>query len=325
MKKQAPALFSCFMKGENCAPFSGFPPEKQVPVEYEASAASRRTECVNLLRLADPYNGGYAARSPMRDHMAAEQPRKKSPRAPSIALDEALDRAFRIYDKERLHPAPSDVVAQHMGYKSANNGNALSALASLRYYGLLERPKEGLFAVTKDVEAYRFAPSDELKRSFLVRFLSSPPLFAELLDRYQSGLPSDGNMRYELIQRGFLPATAESVVGVFKKSVAFAGLFDARAEVLSEPAEDEVADGLSEDAAPPPAPPPAPSSQIIQAAPSATSPVHAALEEAGHDRIPVRLTGGRRAWLVIPSVLYEADKQRLKAQIDLILTQEDEL
>ena len=37
--------------------------------------------------------------------------RKRSPRAPSIPLDDALDKALKIYDKERLHPAPTDVVA----------------------------------------------------------------------------------------------------------------------------------------------------------------------------------------------------------------------
>lgn len=42
------------------------------------------------------------------------------------------------------------------------------------------------------------------------------------------------------------------------------------------------------------------------------------------DRIPVRLTGGRRAWLVIPTPFYSADKSRLKAQIDLLLTAEEE-
>ncbi len=249
--------------------------------------------------------------------MVVVQPRRKSPRAPSIALDEALERAFRVYDKERLHPAPSDVVAQHMGYKSANNGNALSALASLRYYGLVERPKEGFFAVTKDVEAYKFAPSEELKRSFLMRFLTNPPLFAELVDRYQGGLPSEGNLRYELIQRGFLPGTAESVVGVFQKSVVFAGVFDEPAKESPVAVEGEIANGPSPEANPVPSP---------RHQPASLSPSELqAPEEAGHDRIPVRLTGGRRAWLVIPSVLYEADKDRLKAQIDLILTQEDDL
>ena len=45
-----------------------------------------------------------------------DTPRKKSPRAPTMALDEALDRAMKAYDKERLHAAPTNVVAQNLGY-----------------------------------------------------------------------------------------------------------------------------------------------------------------------------------------------------------------
>jgi len=40
------------------------------------------------------------------------------------------------------------------------------------------------------------------------------------------------------------------------------------------------------------------------------------------DKIPVRLSEGRKAWLVIPTPFYEADKLRLKAQIDLLLTED---
>lgn len=248
--------------------------------------------------------------------MAAEQPRRKSPRAPSIALDDALERTLRIYEKERLHVAPADVVAQDMGYKNASSGIALSTLASLRYYGLIERPREGAFCVSKQVEAFKFAPSEDIKRSLLIRFLSTPPLFAELLDRYQSGLPSDGNLRYELIQRGFLPGPAESLVGVFKRSVAFVGVLDGAQEIAPSVVDDEKEDGevserilvgaASREA------PPAPRSSASSG------------DEAGYDRIPVRLSGGRRAWLIIPDVFCEADKERLKAQIDLLLTQEDE-
>lgn len=41
----------------------------------------------------------------------------------------------------------------------------------------------------------------------------------------------------------------------------------------------------------------------------------------GDDKNPVRLTGGRKAWLIVPTPFYEADKSRLKAQIDLLLTE----
>lgn len=258
--------------------------------------------------------------------------RKKSPRAPSLPLDEALDRALKAYDKERLHPAPTDLVAQNIGYRSANNGSALAALASLRYYGLLERPKEGVLAVTKDVESFRFAPSEDLRRSLLIKFLRQPPLFADLLDKYESGLPSDPNLKYELIQRGFAPAAAESVLVAFKRSVEFVGFYEARLNSSGggeEPLPQE--EFIEMDCEPVSQVVQSPGGvlQNVQQASSAPQvPVvlrpESVREDDAFDRIPVRLPGGRRAWLLIPTPFYSADKARLKAQIDLLLTEDED-
>ncbi len=255
--------------------------------------------------------------------------RKKSPRAPSIALDEALERAEKIYEKERLHAAPTDVVAQDMGYKDANNGKALSAIASLRYYGLVERHGNGLLSITKDVEGYKFAPGEEMRKAYLRRFLTAPAIFAELLERYAAGLPSDGNLRYELIQRDFLPATAESLVNILRRSAEFAQFYEpdpVSPAVIVTPNNDvsEPRDGES----PVPSPPPSIAVPDAQLRSSPSRPLWAneggADDDSGHDRIPVRLTGGRKAWLLIPQVFRKADKQRLKAQIDLLLTEDEE-
>lgn len=251
-----------------------------------------------------------------------DSPRKKSPRAPTMALDEALERVLKAYDQERLHPAPTNVVAQNIGYKGISSGSALAALASLRYYGLLERPGEGVLAVSKDVEAYRYSPSPDLKRSFLFNFLRKPALFAELLDKFASGLPSDANLKYELIQRGFIPATAASVVAVFRRSVDFAGYFD---KVDGEPVLDSsvVASVDSGPATPVVSMAPPMSIERVAGSLDHTAPIPTT-EDGLDDRIPVRLSGGRRAWLTIPTPFFAADKLRLKAQIDLLLTAEDE-
>lgn len=253
----------------------------------------------------------------------ADLPRKKSPRAPSVPLDEAIDRAMKAYDKERLHPAPIDVVAQNLGYKGSSSGTALGAMASLRYYGLLERPQDGLLAVTKDVEAFKFAPNEELRRSFLLGFLRRPALFAELLEKYATGLPSDANLKYDLIQRGFLPATAADVVNVFRRSVEFSRFFELGSPDSSFGPLPPEADGQQE-AKPPAASMPevsaidAPAHKVLP--PAAVQPP----DDAGHDRIPVRLSGSRRAWLSIPTPFFAADKQRLKAQIDLLLADDED-
>ena len=148
--------------------------------------------------------------------------RKKSPRAPSISLDDAIEKAGKIYDKDRCHAAPIDGVAQHIGYKNAGNGAALSALASLKYYGLIDRPKEGMAAVSKQYEAFRFAPNETIKHELITKWLKAPPVFAELLGKYTEGLPSDKTLIFDLIQNGFAPGPAESCVQIFRKSVDFA-------------------------------------------------------------------------------------------------------
>jgi hypothetical protein len=244
----------------------------------------------------------------------SEAPRKKSPRAPSIPLDDAVERALKIYDKERRHAAPVDVIAQNLGYKSANNGSALSAIAALRAYGLLEKASEGKLAVSSDIEAYRFAPTEELKDELRIKWLRSPSIFNELLDLYASGLPSDASLRFELInKRSFSPASAETTLGVLKKSIEFSRFFDRRPTAAPHDEHVITVDEIERR-----------SLSAIVHGPSHRPDGSALLAEngttSGYDRIPVRLVGSRKAWLEVPTPFYEADKQRLIAQIELILT-----
>ncbi len=237
--------------------------------------------------------------------------RKKSPRAPSISLDEALERVLRVYEKEKRHAAPTEVVVQDMGYKSANNGAALAALASIRYYGLLEKPQEGKLAVTKEFESYQFAPDDDVKRGLLLRWLRSPQVFADLIDRYPGGFPSDKNLRFDLMDHGFSPASADSVVSVFRRSIEFAGFDGAVSATAVEAIPEAVVEPLAYRI-----------TDSISSRPKMESQTPSESQNDGDDKIPVRLTGGRKAWLIVPTPFYEADKSRLKAQIDLLLTED---
>lgn len=249
--------------------------------------------------------------------MMNENLRKKSPRAPSISLDESVERALKIYEKEHRHATPTDVIAQNLGYKSANNGAALSAIASLRSYGLLEKTQDGKLAVSKDVEDYLFAPTNELKSRLRIQWLKTPNIFGDLLEKYPGGLPSDASLRFDQIQRGFAPASAESTVIIFKKSIEFAKYFEEQASAVRDhdapKSESEVRENQPTLA------------NIGQSRPvEAISAIVGISGQDGYDRIPVRLAGGRRAWLEIPTLFYEADKKQLIAQIELILTENDE-
>lgn len=254
--------------------------------------------------------------------------RKKSPRAPSISLDDAIEKAGKIYDKDRCHAAPIDGVAQHIGYKNAGNGAALSALASLKYYGLIDRPKEGMAAVSKQYEAFRFAPSETIKHELITKWLKAPPVFAELLGKYTEGLPSDKTLIFDLIQNGFAPGPAESCVQIFRKSVDFAHYFDCVEESFIEEPEAVMTEAPESTLTPSVVAQSSPEVQIastgvqVTTTTSAIQPTSQVSETV--DRIPIRLAGGRRAWIEIPTPFYGADKERLKKQIDLLITDDEE-
>jgi len=243
--------------------------------------------------------------------------RKRSPRAPSLTLSEALERALKVYESEGKHPAPADVVAKHIGYKTATNGAAAQAIASLRYYGLLERPRDGFLAASRDVEAYKFSPNEDVRRELVIKWLKTPPLFSELLGTYQDSLPSEGTLKFDLIQRGFNPSTADECVSAFLDSVKFAGFYD-KAKSASKVEPTPVARTENEDESEKETDKRSAIDKLTKTDAAAT----ALSRDNNADQIPVRLAGGRRAWLVIPSPFYEADKKRLIAQIDLLLTDE---
>jgi len=245
--------------------------------------------------------------------------RKRSPRAPSIALDEALDRVLKLYAAEGKHPAPIDVVARHLGYSAASNGTAATMLASLRYFGLLARPKEGMLQVSNDVETYKFAPTDSTRSELLRKWVSTPTVFSELLSKYSASLPSQATLKFDLIQLGFSATAADDCLASFLRSVEFANYFYAphNDEDVGPSALTLDAEKLSV------LQPPHVIKHAMDKSDSSPTTVVAVGVDADVDRIPIRLSGGRRAWLIVPTPFYGSDKNRIKQQIDLLLIDDD--
>lgn len=258
--------------------------------------------------------------------MVDEVIRKRSPRAPSIPLAAAVERALKIYDAEGRHQAPADAVAQDIGYKSAGSGAAKTMLASIGYYGLLDRPKDGFLSVAKSVEEFKFAPSGRMKSEILERWLRAPDVFSELLETYPDSLPSQATLKFDLIQRGFSPEAADDCISCFIQSVNYVRSLatpdipgGADGELTrdgNKVEEEDQSGGASAQAAS------TPGAQVGKTV--ATGGAQLVDAGEGYDSIPVRLSGGRKAWLAIPSVFYAADKQRLIAQIQLLLTEDDD-
>lgn len=235
---------------------------------------------------------------------------QRSPRAPSLSLPKALDKALAAHALAGEQALPTEDMARHLGYASLNNGRALATLASLRYFGLLDSAGEDTVALSPKVTQYRDAPDEAARRALLQHWLHQPAVFASLLEQFPQELPSDAVLHQALIQRGFQPSAAQSCAAVLRQSVAFAGQPPSPQTEAVAPQTSSGTDSFTklESLALPALPFAPPVPDLGQA-----------------DCIPVRLSGGRRAWLVIPAVFHEADKARLKAQIDLLLTTEQEV
>lgn len=238
---------------------------------------------------------------------------QRSPRAPSISLAKAVDKALAAYAQVGCQALPTETLAEHLGYATLNSGRALATLASLRYFGLLESLPDGTLALSATVAQYQEAADETTRRALRLAWLHKPAVFASLLERFPEGLPSDAVLHQELIQRGFQPSGAQNCAAVLRLSAAFAGVWSAAGEP-SEAA--SVADAaVQAPAVPLAAAEPLPAQAWVPPVPVVTP---------GADCIPVRLSGGRRAWLLIPAEFHEADKARLHAQIDLLLTSEQD-
>ncbi|KWZ61093.1 hypothetical protein WK57_11340 [Burkholderia ubonensis] len=226
---------------------------------------------------------------------------------------------------------PAEIVAQALGYKTATNGSAAQAIASLRYYGLLERPKDGILAVAKDYENYKYSPDESQKQTYLIGWLRTPAIFSALLDKYDGRLPSDANIRFDLISMGFIPGGADAYVSVFRRSVEFTRFYEHASAHWDEgtPELSNIVEQPTGQSEPPIGLPqsaqlPQPNATQVphgvhSSGQSGSSIAHAVANNPDAIRVPVRLPKGRCAWLELPIPFYEADKDRLKAFIDMQL------
>ena len=224
--------------------------------------------------------------------------KQRSPNCPQISFAEAIEKGRKVYDKEHTHPAAKTVVAGDLGY-SGLNGRSLTLIGALRQYGILEGSGDAL-RVTKDAIAYFELDEGPEKTAAMRRMALGPDLFAELSQLHIHSLPSDGNLRHELVNRGFTSKAADDVIKVYKANVALAK------------GEEEEYDGAE-------------ALNVVEAAPVSTASVAPApvrpapLPAVSSDTYAYPLAPGVRAELVLRGPIEPAHLERLRSAIDLTI------
>jgi hypothetical protein len=130
----------------------------------------------------------------------------RSPNYPQIDLGSALEAVRAAYAEEHRNKMSRNVLAKHLGYGSLN-GRALAKMGALRAYGLIEGLQDDI-RVTDDAVICLEAPSDASERGeALSRCGLNPPIFREIRASFET-LPSEHNLRFFLVKRGYTPEAA---------------------------------------------------------------------------------------------------------------------
>jgi hypothetical protein len=151
--------------------------------------------------------------------------RHRSPNYPAVSLKDAVERVRSLYQKDGKAGAPPKIAAVHIGFQTPH-GQAMSVLAALKKFGLVDEVKDRLVPSQRAIEILNLREDDARRIQALKDAALNPPIYRELAEQHRdTGLPADDVLQSELkTYRDFNPNAVASFVKDFKETLEFAGL-----------------------------------------------------------------------------------------------------
>lgn len=151
--------------------------------------------------------------------MSSDIKQDRSPRSPKIPLKEALEYTRKLYGNAGRSIIPREMAAKAMGYGGLN-GAALTTLATVSQYGLLE--KQGNKVGVSPLALRIFHPSLEGPDSAIREAALSPSVFQSVFENHHQ--LSEPLLANHLVHQGFTMEAAKKVASVYKENAEFAKL-----------------------------------------------------------------------------------------------------
>ena len=157
---------------------------------------------------------------------------EKSPNYPFLGLEEALGRAKTIFKAAHSHPMSVEVAADSWGY-SPSSGSVGRIVGTLRAYGLTDTHRDSTerkIKLTDQALRYFRDEREVIRQGLLREFALRPKILHRLWKQsgWGSNPPSDEVARSHLkVDLGYNEKAARSVLDIYKKNIAFAGLVEA--------------------------------------------------------------------------------------------------
>lgn len=215
----------------------------------------------------------------------------------------------RAYPIEDLHAAVSDVdaileavgrgnhsratLADALGYQSAAGGVAGRKVAALTQYGFLRR-REGRYAPTDLAERVCHPRNDQERTDTLRKALYNPPLFREVLGRYEPEGRLPQRLSSVLFRDfGITSAASETAADVLRNAARQAGVLDDNDRFESRKTERDLR-------------------SLPYAEPKSQT------TSSDVQRLELALTEGKMARLVLPRRLSSRDLEILERQLEIL-------
>jgi hypothetical protein len=179
---------------------------------------------------------------------SAKAPRLRSPAYPGINLETAIVRAKEFYAKERRNAANVTVAVQHWGF-NPSSGGAYIIVAALKSFGLLDEEGSGKERKVKlSSRGLRIVlddrPESQERMAAIKEAATSPRIHGQLWKKYRAHLPSDANLRHELIfDWKFNENTVDWFIKEYRDTIRFAQLTDSDTISSEEQDSSEVEEG----------------------------------------------------------------------------------
>jgi hypothetical protein len=171
----------------------------------------------------------------------------RSPNYPGFDLGNALRFARKAFDKDNRNKMSALALAKHLGHESMS-GPASTKVAALRAFGLIDEVGDQV-RISDDAVSAMMAPEGSIERKdTLKRLASKPALFNEISKEFLTP-PSEDNLRYWLIKRGYAPDASEKASKVYLATEKLAS------QTTGEYTPPAIEEGSEDDATPPPPPP----------------------------------------------------------------------
>lgn len=147
-------------------------------------------------------------------------PQDRSPRSPSLPLSDSISLVAKLFDAIRTATVMPEIAIKPLGYGSTN-GAAMTTLATLAQYGLVDRTGGKLFVTPLAVRIMH--PKSDDQRDAAIRDAAlSPKVMNEIYEGYLEC--AESVIAGHLIQSGFNTDRAKKVASIHVANKSFAKL-----------------------------------------------------------------------------------------------------